>query len=714
MKRREFLTIPPAIAAGSLMAGNLLAGGNQATKSASGRISAPGRYEGFSDVVANGYHKVALYVPARDGTRLAVDIYRPTLDGEFFTKPLPTIFISTGYRRSFVLKEGEDLRDDYFPQYEYGDVVSFVTKGARLIDRHRAKWFAPVENMSKQEFRDWLLANGSSYEFTMMHGYNYAIVDNRSTGASFGDSNDLDHQTQGMDLSDLFEWTVQQDWSTDSIGMMGASWLGLAQNAAISCNAKHLKAVMPMVAGEDTFTPMYPGGLYNVGLMRQWYKLKDKHERGFEADVVDADPEGKLRAAAFKQREQLSDDPHWVLTIPTEEELEPLLDKYSQWSRDRYEENGRYYNRKLPDGTVGDWKMSHLDPSQANNADTAYYGYGGFWDLCAYTMAMAYADLTVPRKMVLGPWHHANCFPTAKEEGLRWMDYHLKGIDNGIMDEPPVVYATSHPTKPLQWFGATQFPPAGMTWQTLYASASEIDQPLRGKLAATQPSSGRESLTFTVNYETTSGIEYRQWGYFYDKYINTDNLEKTREQVLTFLSEPLTEDLEITGHPVLECSVAINAKQGGVFAFLHDVDANGLAYPVTDGQLDLNDRKVSEPPFNYLGLPYHSCREKDRLPVVPNEKMKVEMALYPTSWIVPAGHRLCLTITGADKDNFYQRELSPAPNMTVFCSQVDQLALRLPIMKPGQKNGAVLLKDAFTHIEETSVRAISPTKTNLV
>ena len=89
---------------------------------------------------------------------------------------------------------------------------------------------------------------------------------NRSTGSSFGKCDQLDHQTQGMDLCDLFEWIVNQSWSTEDIGMIGNSWLGLAQNAAISCNPKYLRAVLPITGGEDTFVPMYPGGLYNVGL----------------------------------------------------------------------------------------------------------------------------------------------------------------------------------------------------------------------------------------------------------------------------------------------------------------------------------------------------------------------------------------------------------------------------------------------------------------
>lgn len=494
------------------------------------------------------------------------------------------------------------------------------------------------------------------------------------------------------------------------MGMMGASWLGLAQNAAVSCNAKHLKCVMPIVAGEDTFTPMYPGGLYNVGLMRQWYGLRDLNERGYEADVVDEDKDGSLLRAAVKEREQLSDDPHWVLTIPTKPELEGLLDKYSDWSRDRYGQNGRYYDRVLPDGRKGDWKMSHLDASLANQTNIAYYGYGGYWDLCGYTMAMAYADLTVPQKMVLGPWHHGNWQHTEAEESLRWVDYHLKGVQNGITQEPPVVFSTSHPDKPLKWYGADQFPPSGMSWITLHGAPEGGANELRGVLAEQPPQQKSGALKFTVDYETTTGLENRHWGYFLGPLLSTGKLEKFRDRILTLLSAPLDEDLEITGYPLLKFQMSINSTAGGVFGYLHDVAPDGAAWPLSEGQLNLRDRKVSEPPFDYLRLPYHSILEKDRLPVIANEILDIQIAMCPVSWIVPVGHRLCLTITGADKDNSYLRSQAPAPQIVVHCSSERLLTLDLPIIEAGRSRGAVPMARAFENISAGARAAIGPTR----
>lgn len=672
------------------------------------KISLPGVYRGYSKPVANGYAKSAVYVPVRDGCRLAVDIYRPTLDGAHLDGPLPTIFVSTGYRRSFILKPEERLREKYFPQFEYGDCVSWVTGGARLIDRRTARWFAPVAEMSPEAFRAWLLENASAYEFTMMHGYNFVIFDNRATGASFGTSNQLDHQTHGMDICDILDWAAGQPWSDGNHGMMGASWLGLAQNAAISCQPRNLKAVMPLVAGEDTFQPMYPGGLYNVGLMRGWYSLRDENERGYLADVVDEDPDGDMMAAAIAEREALSDDPHWVLNIPTPDTLEALLDYHASWSRDRYGENGRYYDRDLPDGTHGDWNMSHLDPPLANQTNVAYYGYGGFWDLCGYTMAMAYADLKVPQKLTMGPWHHSSWIKSETEEGLRWMDYHLKGIQNGIMDEPPVVYATSRPEGPPIWFGADQFPPAGVTWQRLHGAPAGDDSRI-GSLTDMPAREAEGSFSFVVDYETTSGLENRHWGYFLGPYLSIGKLEAFRNEILTFLSAPFDADTEITGYPVLKFTMSIDSDAGAVFAYLQDVAPDGTAYYVSEGQLNLRDRKVSEPPFDYLGLPYHSILEKDRLPVVPGEAMDIEIALTQVSWVVPAGHRLCLTIAGADKDNSYQRVQEPAPEITVHCGRERPLTLDLPVLgAPGTERGTVPMAGAFADLRETSQRAIAP------
>lgn len=672
------------------------------------RRSLPGVYSGVSSIVADGYWKFSQYVTMRDGCRLAVDVYRPTLKGEFLAGAIPSVVTSTGYRRSFELKRGEMWRDLHFPQFEYGDVVSWVTRAARIVDRHRSQWLEPIDGLSPEQFRERLIAKGATREFLLMHGYNIVMVDNRSTGSSFGKCDQLDHQTQGLDLGDIFAWLAQQPWSTDRIGMIGNSWNALAQNAAISCNPKYLRAVMPITGGEDTFVPMYPGGLYNVGLMRQWYHERYEQELGgYEADVVDDDPQGTLRAEAVADRVPPpgAADLPWILAIPRPEQREAMLDYYAGWSRDRYEQNSRYLDRDLPDGTHGDWKMGHLDPSLANKSQIAHYTVGGFWDLLAYDTPMCFAALTVPRKLLIGPWNHASWIGSEVEETLRWLDYHLKGIDNGIMREPPVTYSLSHPSAPLRWFAADQFPPTGVTTQHFHISASSAATPLIGRLNLGSSPGVAQSLQLRVDYDTTSGLESRQWGYALGLHLHLGRLEGVRDRVLTIVTPPLRDDLEITGHPVFDGHVVTSGTAGAVFAFLQDIAPDGEAHYLTDGQLNFRDRKLSAPPFENLGLPYQSIRDRDRLPVVPGEVMHLRFALNPVAWVVPAGHRLCLTLMGADLDNFHQVRLDPSPELTVLCGAGQDTRVELPVVVQSAARGAAEVPGAFANMREPVHRA---------
>jgi putative CocE/NonD family hydrolase len=430
-------------------------------------------------------------------------------------------------------------------------------------------------------------------------------------------------------------------------------------------------------------------------------------ERGFVADVVDDDLDGSLRAAAIAERSAPSNDPHWILTIPTASEREAMLERYAGWSRERYQANGRYYNRHLPDGSFGDWKLGHLDPSLANRSGVAYYGYGGFWDLCGYTMAMAYANLTLPRKLLIGPWHHGNWKFSEQQEHLRWLDFHLKGIDNGIMTEPPVTYATSHPELPLRWHSAESFPPAGTTERRFHGRLTSDSK--RGRLSE-EPVSESRSAAFAVNYDVTSGLASRNWGYNVGPFLHLDALEPFRDQILTLLTDPFEEEVEITGFPTVELTIATTGDSGAVFLYLQDLAPDGSAYYLSDGQLNLCHRKLSEPEFSYLGLPYHSAREADRLAVVPNEKMRVAIALHPVSWRIPKGHRFALTISGADYDNSFQARQTPAAVHTVFAGGESPLVLSLPVMEVGKRPAQI--PGAFAGLRAKATRAQRPTLTS--
>ena len=63
------------------------------------RISRPGIYEGYSQPLYREWNKTSRYVTVRDGTKLAVDIYRPVQDGKLVSIPLPVIWTHNRYHR---------------------------------------------------------------------------------------------------------------------------------------------------------------------------------------------------------------------------------------------------------------------------------------------------------------------------------------------------------------------------------------------------------------------------------------------------------------------------------------------------------------------------------------------------------------------------------------------------------------------------------------
>src|SRR5215831_2801518 len=63
------------------------------------KVSKPGEYSGYSVERFDGYSMTSQYVPVRDGTKLAIDIFRPTLAGKVAEEKLPVLWMHTPYNR---------------------------------------------------------------------------------------------------------------------------------------------------------------------------------------------------------------------------------------------------------------------------------------------------------------------------------------------------------------------------------------------------------------------------------------------------------------------------------------------------------------------------------------------------------------------------------------------------------------------------------------
>ena len=102
-----------------------------------------------------------------------------------------------------------------------------------------------------------------------------------------------------------------------------------------------------------------------------------------------------------------------------------------------------------------------------------------------------------------------------------------------------------------------------------------------------------------------------------------------------------------------------------MFAYLEDVDAQGQSQYVTEGCLRASHRALAKAPYAGMDLPYHGCSQKDAKKLT-NEPVELVFDLLPTARHFPAGHRIRVAVTCADKDNYQSPQQNPAPTVTIL------------------------------------------------
>ncbi len=221
------------------------------------RVSSPGRYEGYAERIYESWQRSSFYVEVRDGTKLAVDLYRPVSDGSPSQTAHPVIWIHTAYQRGVA---GPD-----------GAVELFAS--------------------SYMDVRDLTL-----------HGYVLAIVDTRGKGASFGFRRGMQDSTEGRDAYDMTEWFAAQPWCDGNVGMLGCSYLGGSQDNAAITTPPSLRAIFP---GATTFNRY--DSICRGGLLAQFHtRPEDPRDEGVDSLPVDDDPDRTMLAAARVEHAQNS------------------------------------------------------------------------------------------------------------------------------------------------------------------------------------------------------------------------------------------------------------------------------------------------------------------------------------------------------------------------------------------------------------------------
>lgn len=649
--------------------------------------TAPFQSAGTSPVEWTTHERSASFLAMRDGVRIAVDVFLPAGyegEGEPATA-FPVIFSYTPYHRTFL---------------------------------DPASGTVPL----------------GLFEFFVSRGYAYVAADMRGTGASFGWNNIMDDEIR-HDSKEIIDWIAAQEWSDGNVGMTGGSYVGWSQLASASMKPEALKAIIPIHAGWDSFL-MRPGGIYSYAMMQTWtamtYAINRNQMFGEfplppAPPVVDEDGDGELADEIPVDQDGdgwFDDDYPWPV-----DELNP-----PQYPDGTARQHHYYYKAVMehhahPDGAPGTYDADRVLQSQPfwdsprlgdgltapdlsfawlediAESGVAIYNYAGWWDAFTRSSLELYATLksTNPSRVVVWPVYHQGISPAAAagmgadhaavnifsepylNEQLRWYDRWLKGVDNGIDEEPSVlIYVMngegwrSEDTWPLEREQRTRFylsearvlgdraPAAGSDDYTAdFSHNSSWDPPFD----ATGISDINEVIGKPPFGAETFGRSRQQMFGIAETLPYRTEMDK---QSLTYTTEPLTEDTEVTGHPIVHVWASSTADYGDFFFYLEDVDENGESVLVTDyyhragfATLVDNDEMIpNNPGIDVLpDLPWHGYREADYTDRVFADGAIVEVVtdLQPTSWVFKAGHRIRLSIATADWPVFeLHPKLSPS------------------------------------------------------
>jgi uncharacterized protein len=580
---------------------------------------------------------------------LAYDLIIPTQKGILADTPLPVLFKYTPYGRTWTIYD------------EMGNLLvgKFVDWPTRALLRVRY-WLAGNQGRILDPlFRDRWLGE------LVKHGYVVVSIDRPGTGASFSSPTPRSMETAAAFQNEIINWIAAQPWSDGNVGMYGDSQQAMVQFAAASTGNSHLKAILPSASDIDIYQSVqYPGGVFNLAFASLYEGTVPLLES--LATPVDSDVEGVLLAQALEERHN-------------QPGIQSAIEIAKQCP---------FRNSSTTSG-IAPHQIINLYPfiDRINKSNTAIYMTVGWYDIFTADMFYWYANLSVPKHLTVRPTDHSQVSSNQADldygtEALRWFDYWLKGINNGIMDEPAIHYYLPDGTNKGTWQTSTQWPLESQKMTPYYfgqGKSGSIASSNDGGLILNPAAVSSDVDTYTVDYTTTTGTKSR-WGAVEEAHVYLDFREHDAKS-LTYTTLPLETDLTITGHPIMHLWLTTAAPDLDVFVYLEMVDSSGKSTYLTEGNLRASHRKLSPSPFDVLGLPYQSHLQADQEMVPAGEPIELTFSLLPTSYQFRSGSRIRITVAFADAGNFDTPILTPAPTLQILKDKDHASYVELPIIQ---------------------------------
>jgi predicted acyl esterase len=498
------------------------------------------------------------------------------------------------------MDDGLVLRADVFRPVKDGKypvILSYgpYAKSLAFQDGYPSAWQRMAEKHpdvtagSSNLYQSWEVVDPEKW---VPHDYICVRVDSRGAGCSPGF---IDHFSprETKDFYDCIEWAGVQPWSNGKVGLNGISYYGINQWQVASLQPPHLAAMCIWEGAADWYRDMtHHGGMLST-FWENWYDMQVKTvqygvgERGRRSRVhseLVCGPETLSESELAKNRSDFG----------TEITSHPMDDDYHR------ARSAKWDKIVTPLFSAANWGGQGLHPR------------GNFEGYVRAASRQKWLEAHG-----IEHWTH---FYTdyGREQQLRFFDYFLHGKKEGWAKQPKVLLQVRHidrfvPRAENEW------PLKRTRWTKFYLDPSAM-------MLTTKRPSGVAQLKFSAMNDG-----------------------------LTFLTAPLAKETEITGPSALKLFASSSTSDADFFVVLR-VFTGDLKEIVFQGAIDPHtpigqgwlrashrklDKKLSKP-----YRPYHTHDEKR--PLKKNQVVELDIEIWPTSIVVPAGYRVGLSIRGKD------------------------------------------------------------------
>lgn len=474
-------------------------------------------------------------------------------------------------------------------------------------------------------------------DFYSRHGYVTAIQDVRGKYDSEGSW--MPYESEGADGYDTIEWLAAQSWSNGKVGMVGGSYSGSAQLAAAIESPPHLVTIIPNITPATPFnnTP-YENGVFALGWGIRW------------TDIVHGNISGQEMNSKFREVFQ-KDWYHELSYLPVIDLDKKIIgEEVEFWRKWLEEEPGSSYYAE----------MDYL--SNAHKIDIPVFLQSGWFDVAARGTKMIYNSLIDAGneriKLIIGPWVHSDKSSTqlgprflGEEAGIdlfqlyvKWFDYWLKGIDNGILRDPLVQVFDIGPNK---WRYSHNYPSEKSMETRLFLSAdSNTASPnVNRELVRTGSTSPVRNTAYTYDPSdpTPSFSEFLKK----NKLSEYQQIINNRNDVIVFQTESFEKPLTIGGPISAVIYASSSAVDTDFSVTLTGIDQNGNIFPI--GQT-----------FGIVRARFRNDPGKEEL-LVKNKVYEYTIDLSHTCYTLTQGEKLRIEIASCSFPEF-SRNLNTGKN----------------------------------------------------